>query len=113
MRARKFIFAMSILLVTSKILFATEEPKVSIHKKEGRTEAVVDSVESAQKQPEERSIRSPFSIVEKGIMGVASTSSTLVGKGTDGVIQGVQIASGFFLSPIFKALDFVKRSEAT
>lgn len=111
MTNRRFVLAAVILLTASNILFAAQEPKVSIKKTEGRTEAVVGSTTSEKRGSKDKSIWRPFSLVEEGIMDVASTSSSLAGKGADVSVQVVQRVGGFLLSPFFRALDFVGRSE--
>ncbi len=104
MKIKRITAAICIYLLGSSVLLA-EEAQVEIQKLEGRTEAIVTSVESGMPQKSEGWLEDPFMIPERLVVGTARITSKVIGQITDTAVLGVQTASGVILSPVVHVLD--------
>ena len=99
------------VLFSGHLLWALEGSRVTLEKKEGRTEAVVSAEVRKEQEAANGFLGRSFSMFENGIMGTASTTSRVVGKTTEVIVKGIGTASSFLFSPIFRTVDLKDRFE--
>ena len=109
-----------IVVATSPIILGlktsmAEDSDVEIRKVDGRSEATIKSnhSEAAPERGQKHQMAKTFTNIEKSTSGVASASSNLLGRGTDGTVETVQKVGGSSLARFFRFLDFSRKKEQT
>lgn len=100
-----------LVLFLGHLSWALEEPKVTLEKKEGRTEAVVSVDTQGERKAPSGFFGGGFSMFEDGIMDTAAMTSRIVGKTTEIIVKGIGTAGSSLFSPLFKAVDLRERFE--
>ena len=103
----------SLVLILGFILpLMAQDSNVQIQKAEDRTGAVVTTHAAAKKPTDNNVVDRFFSVIEKGIMGVATPTSYWTGKAVDQVTVGFEKVGTVIFSRFFRALDLKTKFEA-
>ena len=96
----------SLVFIFSFVLPAmAQDSNVQIQKAEDRTGAVVTTHTTAKKPRDNNWVDRFFSVIETGVMGVATPTSYWTGKAVDGVTIGFEKTGTVIFSRFFHAVD--------
>ena len=105
------VIVLILVQFSGQVLWAAEESKVVLEKKEGRMEALVSAEVYEERQAPKGFFGKTFYTFENAVMDTAGMVSHGVGKTTKIIVKGIGTAGGFVFSPLFKTIDLKGRHE--